>query len=77
MADKSIIKRFGAIAVEKGFITKDQFIDAMAMQIEGELEVKKHFNLGAILKQMGYMTPKQIDEVLETIGIPVKTLHEK
>ena len=72
MAEEKLIKRFGSIAIEKGFITKDQFIDAMAMQIENDLEGIKTKNLGTILKAMGYMTDEQIKEVVAALGIPGK-----
>ena len=64
MAEEKPIKRFGALAIAKGFITKDQFIEAMAMQIENETEGIKPNNIGSILNAMGYMTKEQIDEVL-------------
>jgi len=72
MSEAKLIKRFGVMAIEKGFITKDQFIEAMAMQIENDLEGIEPKNLGTILNAMGYMTDDQIYEVLEAMGIPVK-----
>jgi len=69
---ENIAKRFGVIAIEKGFITKDQFIDAMAMQIEINLsgnDTKK--KIGEILKDIGYITDEQIKKVLEELSIPV------
>ena len=74
MAERFLYRRFGNIAIQKGFITKEQFIEAMAMQIESEVDGGIPLTLGAILNRMGYMTPQQIDEVLETIGIPFKRL---
>jgi hypothetical protein len=72
MSEDKLIKRFRAMAIEKRFITKDQFIDAMAMQIENDLEGIESKKLGTILNAMGYMTDDQINEVLEAMGIPVK-----
>ena len=66
MDEIPIQKRFGAIAIDKGFITKEQFVEAMAMQIENELE-GKIIPIGWILESMGYMTEQQIDEVLATL----------
>ena len=76
MAEKRFIKRFGTIAIEKGFITKDQFIDAMAMQIENDLEGSGHWILGSLLSRMDYMTPEQINEVIEAIGAPTKLFQK-
>jgi len=72
MAEEKLIKRFGVTAIEKRFITKDQFIEAMAMQIENDLEGVKTKNLGTILNAMGYMTAEQIYKVVEAMGVPVK-----
>lgn len=72
MSEGKLMKRFGAMAIEKGFITKDQFVEAMAMQIENDLEGVKPKNLGMILNAMGYMTDNQIYEVLEAMGVPFK-----
>ena len=67
MAEIPIQKRFGAIAIDKGFITKEQFVEAMAMQIENELEGGL-IPIGRILQSMGYMTEQQVKEVLATLG---------
>ena len=61
-------KRFGTIAIEKGFITKDQFVEAMAVQIENDLEGIEHRLIGSILYSMDYMTDIQINEVLESMS---------
>ena len=61
-------KRFGTIAIEKGFITKDQFVEAMAIQIDIELEGPEHIVVGKILQLIGYMTKEQVMEVLESLN---------
>jgi hypothetical protein len=61
-------KRFGSIAITKGFITKDQFVEAMGVQIENELEGVKPKAIGTILLSMEYMTRDQIEEVLKEIS---------
>ncbi len=61
------VKRFGVIAVEKGFITLEQLVEAMTLQIQEETEGKKHRIIGQILLSLGYLTSPQIDEVMETI----------
>ncbi len=72
MSEEKLTKRFGAVAIKKGFITKDQFVEAMAMQIENDLEGTEPKHLGAILNTMEYMTDEQISEVLGAMGVFVK-----
>ena len=57
-------KRFGVIAVEKGFITNEQLFDAMKIQVEEDLEGKTHTLIGVILVRLGYLTPEQTEEIL-------------
>ena len=59
--------RFGFIAVEKGFITADQLIEAFKIQVMEEIENEKHRLIGAILFEQGYITLAQIEEVLESM----------
>ena len=63
-------KRFGTIAVEKGFITVDQLVKAMNIQIIEDVEGQKHRPLGSILFDQGLITNAQIDEVLATLSKP-------
>ena len=67
---KKIDKRFGVIAAEKGFITLEQIVEAMRIQIGDELNQGKYRLIGEILQDRGYMTAKQINEVLKSMGIP-------
>lgn len=60
-------KRFGFIAVEKGFITADQLVEAFKVQVLEEIEKEKHRLIGAILFEHGFITLPQIDEVLESL----------
>ena len=60
-------KRFGLIAVEKGFITTDQLVEAIKIQVLEEIEKGKHRLIGAILFEHGFITLRQIDEVLESL----------
>jgi hypothetical protein len=56
-------KRFGATAVEKGFLTVDQLVDALKIQAIEEIEKGKHRLIGTILFEQGHMTIPQIDEI--------------
>jgi hypothetical protein len=58
-------KRFGVIAVEKGFINKEQLFEALRVQTEENLEQDTHRLIGVILHELGYITVKQIEEILE------------
>ena len=57
--------RFGTIAIEKGFITKEQLMDAIGIQVGDELEQRAHRRIGTILFDLGYISHHQIDEVLK------------
>ena len=57
-------KRFGVIAVEKGFITKEQLFEAMKIQVEEDVSGKPHTLIGIILIKLGYLTKEEADHVL-------------
>lgn len=60
-------KRFGVLAVEKGFITPDELFEALRVQVQDEIEKGTHRLIGEILLDRNSMTPAQIDEVLKLI----------
>ena len=60
--------RFGVTAINKGFITKDQLVEAMGVQIEDELKGMELRLIGSILCVMNYMTVEQISEVLRVMS---------
>lgn len=59
--------RFGTIAVQKGFISKDQLKEAMMEQLEDDLSGKDHRIIGAILYKKEWMTWEQVDLVLKDL----------
>jgi hypothetical protein len=61
-------KRFGSIAVEKGFITTEQLLDALQTQARENVEEKQHRLTGQILLEKGYISEAELDEVLETMS---------
>jgi len=65
---KNIQKRFGAIAVEKGFITTDQLTEALSIQARENTEKGVHRLLGQILMDLGYMREAQVEEVVDTLS---------
>ncbi|NOY13510.1 MAG: hypothetical protein GXP51_07480 [Deltaproteobacteria bacterium] len=56
--------RFGTIAVELGFISRAQLKQSLDEQVEDDLSARPHRVLGAICFAHGWMTPEQIDIVL-------------
>ncbi len=60
-------RRFGQIAVEKGFITSEQAKAALSEQLDDDLENRQHRLIGRITLDHGWMTPPQIDLVLNDL----------
>jgi len=64
METEHLEKRFGVLAVEKGFITADQVIEALRIQVMEDIGKGKHRLIGLILLEQGLITLPQIDNVL-------------
>jgi hypothetical protein len=62
-------KRFGITAVAKGFITSDQVIEALTIQVAEDLSIGKHRPIGKILLENELITLQQVDDVLKSMGI--------
>ena len=60
--------RFGVTAIKKGFITKDQLLEALGIQIEDELKGMELRLIGSILYGMNYLTVEKINEVLNVMS---------
>ena len=60
-------KRFGIIAIQKGFITADDLVRGLTVQVGEDIKNIPHRLLGEIFFDMGVMTDKQIEEVLSDI----------
>ncbi|UCD30846.1 MAG: hypothetical protein JSW04_15995 [Desulfobacterales bacterium] len=60
-------KRFGIVAIESGFITPEQLIEAMQIQVYEDIEGTKHRLIGEILREKGYITEVQIDDVIKSM----------
>lgn len=61
-------KRFGIIAVENGFISPNQLIKAINIQIMEDVKKGSHRLVGRILLEEKNMTRPQVDEVLKSLG---------
>lgn len=59
--------RFGIIAVEMGFVTSQQIKSALSEQVDDEISGKSHRLIGKILFEHGWMTPEQIDQVMNQL----------
>ena len=70
MTTKHFEKRFGMVAVEKGFITAEQVLEAIEIQIIENIEQNKHRFIGTVLVEQGHMRHSQIQEVLLSMDIP-------
>ena len=69
MSGEKFDKRFGNVAIEKGFITPEQLTDALKIQIAEELKGGHRRLTGEILLEKGNITTHQIDEVLIDMGL--------
>ena len=75
MAVKRFEKRFGTIAVEKGYITIDQLMDALEIQVRENLARERHRLIGEILFDLGFLTQPQIEEVLKSMSLSNGSIH--
>lgn len=76
METQHLEKRFGVIAIEKGFITPEQLVEALKIQIMEDVEKGKHRLIGRIILEQGIMSLDQIDAVLDTLGKGLPLLQE-
>jgi len=60
-------RRFGFIAIEKGFTKADQLWEALIKQRAQETGGTDRRPLGMILKDLGYLSVSQINEILQTL----------
>lgn len=61
------VKRFGSIAVQKGYITVEQLIEAITIQVKDEAETGSHRLLGSILFERDALTGDQLQEVINSV----------
>ena len=70
-------KRFGIIAIEKGFISPEDLVDALKVQVDEEIEIGKHRFFGGILLHQDKITVRQIDDVVKTLFKQIKVAKKK
>jgi hypothetical protein len=66
-------RRFGLIAIEKGFIKADQLYEALMRQRAQETGGAERRPLGLILKDLGYLSVSEIGEILQTLKVEAKS----
>ena len=60
-------RRFGFIAIEKGFIKADQLYEALIRQRAQETGRTERRPIGMILKDLGYLSVSQLNEILQIL----------
>jgi len=68
MEKEHLEKRFGVLAVEKGYVTPDQVVEALKIQVMEDVEKGKHRPIGVVLLGQGLITTSQLIDVLEAMG---------
>ena len=63
MVIKRHLKYFGIIAISKGFITLEQFTEAIKVQAKEDMAKQDHRLIGEILVGLGFMDKSQVNEV--------------
>ena len=71
MSKEHLEKRFGIIAIEKGFVTPSQVLEAMETQLTENMHKNLHRSLGEILVEKGHMKRSQVKEVLSSMDMPI------
>jgi len=59
--------RSGQIAVEQGFITKAQLMEAISDQVDDDLSHRRHRFLVEILLEKGWINREQVDIILDEL----------
>ena len=60
-------KRFGIIAIEKGFITQEDLIHVLTTQVREDIENGTHRLVGELFLDLEIMDANQIAEVVKEI----------
>ena len=66
-AKESKKKRFGTIAIDKGYLTEEQLISALKLQVEEDISTGKHRLIGVILYDQGMLDATQIKDILDAM----------
>lgn len=61
-------KFFGEVAIERGYATRAQVVDALKEQYRQRCVEKKHLFLGEVMVEMGSLRPEQLLELVHDCG---------
>ena len=62
-----LCRRFGTIAVKKGFVSQNQIKEAFMEQLDDDLNGREHRLIGTILFEKDMMTWDQVNIVLKEL----------
>jgi len=68
MDKETVDIRFGMVAVQKGFIKKEDILKALDIQLAEDFSVGRHRLIGKILLDEGLLSLSQVGAVLETLA---------
>jgi phage-related tail protein len=68
MTGTRLRKRFGSIAVKKGFISVEQLIEAVKIQVKEDVEKGESRPIGRILIDLGFLTEEQYEAVRKSLS---------
>ncbi len=68
MDKEAVDIRFGMVAVQKGFIKKEDILKALDIQLGEDFSVGRHRLIGKILLDEGLLSYSQVGAVLETLA---------
>ena len=69
MSEEKFVDRFGVVAIKRGFISQEQLLEALKVQLAEDLKGIQHRLIGQILQAKNYLTVNQTDEVLMEMGL--------
>jgi len=58
---------FGVVAFKKGYVTSDQLVKALTIQVQEDIDMGYHRLIGKIFIDQGIMSGKQVSEILKEI----------
>lgn len=76
MEREHLEKRFGLIAVEKGYVNPEHLVEALKTQVVEDMEKGEHRLIGRILLEKDLISTDQIQEILDVLGKGLPLLKE-
>lgn len=76
LAQETYCSRFGTIAVESGYLLAEHLQQALWEQVDDNLANRPHRVIGAICFEHGWMSPAQIEDVLNIMFKKNQALRE-